>query len=80
MMPQCARTKSVDIYYWHNTYIFGFKFFDSDSRLIFKIGITTHPKFKVETVLLGDNEVIVGVVARFWGLPVYQSIYTDFQF
>jgi hypothetical protein len=44
---------------------------------IYKIGLTI-PGWDVETVLLAENEVIVGVKAKLH--PDWQSVYTDFQF
>ncbi len=57
-------------------YIRGFSFFDKEGALLWKIGITTGSADDVVTVLLEENEVIIGVVAKllFGG----QSIYTDF--
>ena len=67
---------SVTIHYYINHCIFGFSFFDKDGALLYKIGLT-ESYMKQETVLLEDNEVIVGVVAKLYSGR--QSIYTDFQ-
>ena len=48
-----------------------------DRKAIWKIGFT-HPKYKVETVVIEENEVIVGIVARL--SPGEQFVYTNFQF
>ncbi len=75
-MPANKRLKAVDIYY-HSGYIAGFQFFDKDKALIFKIGeIRSYQS--VKTLVLGDNEAIIGVVARLY--PGDQSCYTNFAF
>ena len=57
----------------------GFSFFDKDGALLWKIGDTTYSSINMyETVVLKENEVIVGVVAKLQ--QPYQSSYTDFQF
>ncbi len=68
--------RSVTIYFFKT--IAGFKFYDKEGEHCWKIGVTTHPWLKTVTVLIADNEVIVGVVAKLHA--GYQSIYTDFQF
>ncbi len=77
MIPTDALNKirSVTIHYYGH--IKGFSFFDKDGSLLWKIGIT-NPVYKVDTVLLEENEVIIGVVAKL--LPGYQSFNTDLQF
>ena len=55
----------------------GFSFFDKDGALLWEIG-GTWSGYEKETVVLEENEVIVGVVAKLWG--DYQSSYTDLQF
>jgi hypothetical protein len=78
MMPaRCHnRIRLVRIHY--GDCIRGFSFFDKEGALLWKIGETTDSYLKVETVLIGDNEVIIGVVAKL--LPSLQSIYSDLQF
>ena len=75
MFPKDALNKirSVDIH--HVESIVGFSFFDKDGALLWKIGDTT-PGYEKETVLLEENEVIVGVVAKLH--PANQCVYTDF--
>jgi hypothetical protein len=77
MIPKDALNKirRATIYSLKNT-ISGFSFFDKDEALLYKIGCTTHTMKKKETVLLAENEVIVGVVAKLH--PDYKSKYTDF--
>jgi hypothetical protein len=75
MLPVDVMIKSVDIYQATNDVIIGFKFFYKDHKLIFRIGCTGS-LMKFETVVLADNEVIIGVVAKLWG--GYQSSYSDF--
>ncbi len=79
MMPKDAlnKIKSVTIYGGNNC-ISAFSFFDKDGALLWKIGYTGYWKEVKETVVLAENEVIVGVVAKMW--EDYQSNYTDFQF
>ncbi len=78
MIPADALNKirSVTIYY-QNDRIWNFKFFDKDGALLWKIGSIDDGFYK-ETVVLAENEVIVGVVAKLF--PGYQSLYTDLQF
>ncbi len=54
----------MDVYYGFN--IFGFKFFDKCHTLIFEIGKLASG-MGAETVVLEDDERIVGVVAKMWG-------------
>jgi hypothetical protein len=63
MIPTDALNKirSVTIYYYWNEYISGFRFFDKDGALLWEIGWIGLGK---ETVVLEENEVIVGVVAK----------------
>ncbi len=78
MIPASALNKirSVNIYYWPNDSIFGFSFFDKDGAILYKIGWIEGPSHRLETVLLKENEVIVGVVAKLH--PHVQTCYTDF--
>ena len=39
---------------------------DKAKNTIFKIGWTVPPNFTKEAVVLEDNEVIVGVIAKLW--------------
>ena len=80
MIPKDAlkKIRSVGIHIHYHSHIGGFSFFDKDGALLWKIGVTTDQYDKVETVLLAENEVIVGVVAKLY--PGYQSLYTDLQF
>ena len=66
------RIRAVTIYYWDC--ILGFSFFDKDEKLLWQIG-NTWAEYK-ETVLIADDEVIVGVEAKLD--PGYQSRYSDF--
>ncbi len=74
MIPNEALNKirSVTIYYYNC--IFGFSFFDKDGEELLKIGCTTYGK--KETVVLEENEVIVGVAAKLY--DDWLSEYTDF--
>jgi hypothetical protein len=79
MLPAGAHKmiRSVRIHYYANDFIQGFSFFDKEGALLWKIGgIASWMDF--ETVLVGESEAIVGVVAKL--NPVSQSIYTDFSF
>ncbi len=78
MIPEDAlqRIRWVNIHHY-NSYIWGFSFFDIDGALPWKIGKNIDAEWmKKETVLLEENEVIVGVVAKL--SPYCQSVYTDF--
>ncbi len=55
--------RSVDIHHFPE-HITGFSFFDKDEALLWEIGLATESWMKVETVVISDNEVIVGVVAK----------------
>ena len=55
----------------------GFSFFDKDGKRLYKIG-WIDSSYDKETVVLEENEVIVGVVAKL--RKPWQSLYTDFQF
>ncbi len=76
-MPKRSHNKirSVRIHYFD--YIRGFAFFDKEGALLWEIGDTRF-KYGVKTVLIGENEVIVGVVAKLYSGN--QSRYTDFSF
>ena len=74
-MPKDARIRSVTLY--HDARIRGFDFFDKDKACIWSIG-NTDEAFDVTTLVLEDNEVIIGVVAKLYGK--WHSQYTDFQF
>ena len=76
MMPEGAQQiiRSVNIHYKHNL-IRGFSFFDKDNGLIWKIGVT-YSDYTVTKIMIAENEIIIGVVAKFWsGLD---KIYSDF--
>ncbi len=74
MMPEQTKIiRSVNIY--SNAYIIGFSFFDKDHSLIWKIGVSGS-WCSVTTVVLAEDEVIIGVVARLF--TSCQSCYTDF--
>ncbi len=63
MLPEGSHTRirSVTIYY--NYHIRGFSSFDKKGALLWKIG-DTNPDWDVNKVVLEENEVIVGVVAK----------------
>ena len=65
MMPEGCHNKirSVSIHYNSNC-IRGFSFFDKEGALLWKIGLIGLSWMTVETVLIGENERIVGVVAK----------------
>ena len=67
LMPEGAfeRIKSVHIYYM--SCMAGFKFLDREGSTIWQIGKITWSSLKIETVVLENNEVIVGVVAQLFG-------------
>ncbi len=55
--------RSVSIHNTKNAGILGFSFFGKEGALLWKIG-ATWPAYKVDTVLIAENEVIAGVVAK----------------
>ena len=57
--------------------ITGFEFFDCEGDVIMKFGETVSSD-KVQTVVLEENERIVGVIARSGKLDI--NAYTNFQF
>ena len=81
MMPVGAdrKIRSVDIYNYKGKteFIVGFQFFDKDRKLIWQIGAIDSDNV-VKTVLIAENEVIVGVIAK--QSIGSQSMYTDWQF
>ncbi len=78
MIPTDAlsRIRSVNIRYDSLNCICGFSFFDKDGELLWKIGFLTGEGCSLETVMLAEHEVIVGVVAKPW--EGYQTLYSDF--
>ncbi len=74
MLPANKIIRSVEIY--HGEWIYAFRFFDKAKLPIFKIGMIDSTNDDVATVILADNEVIVGVLASLY--PGYQSAYTNF--
>ena len=66
------KIRSVNIHY--RSTIHGFWFFDKDGALLWKIG-WIESWFDHKIVMLEENEVIVGVVAKLY--PDCQSKYTD---
>ncbi len=78
MMPSDAykRIKTVNIYH-NRCYIIDFQFFDKDQKVIFRLG-ETGSDYCVETIVLRDNEVIIGIIAKLY--KDTQSTYSDFQF
>ncbi len=76
-MPEAAVLRSVNIYY-NDRCVQGFQFFNQDGEVIFKIGWATASNLKVEVVMLEENDLIIGVVAKL--RKGYQSAYSDFQF
>ena len=76
MIPADALNKirSVTIHY-DNHCIRGFSFFDKDGALLWEIGFIDSD-LDWETVVLEENEVVVGVVAKLY--QGCQSVYSDF--
>ncbi len=65
MIPENALNKIRSVTILFFDYIYGFSFFDKDGEELWKIGYTTESLWsKKETVVLEENEVIVGVVAK----------------
>ena len=65
MMPEGSQTKinSVDIFSYQSSYVWGFKVFDKEGNKLYEIGMFD-ACLNVSTVLLEDNEIIIGVVAK----------------
>ncbi len=75
MIPANAIQKIRSVTIHNDVCIYGFSFFDKDGALLWKHG-WIESWFSKETVLLEENEVIVGVVAKLFRGD--QSFYTDF--
>ncbi len=78
MLPEGAHNMIRSVTIHHTNCIHGFSFLDKEGALLWEVGNTTEPDLDVKTVLIADNEVLVGVVAKLY--PGYQYLYTDFQF
>lgn len=76
MLPEDAKIKSVAIYYG-NGCIRAFEFFDAKGQVICQIGDIASD-LNISTVVLEDNETIIGVDAKL--RQGHQSAYTDFRF
>ncbi len=76
LMPAGSPNKirSVSIYY--GIYIQGFSFFDKEGALLWGIGNTESYR-PAETVLIAENEMIIGVVCKLDIRPPHW-LYTDF--
>ncbi len=64
MIPDDVINKIRSVTIYHNFYIDGFSFFDKDGARLLDIGDTYEGK--KETVVLKENEVIVGVKAKLY--------------
>ncbi len=65
MIPKDALEKIRLVTIYNNSYsIVGFSFFDKDGALLWQHGLTICSGFTKETVMLEENEVIVGVEAK----------------
>ena len=77
MMPAESKIRSVDIYLDGDcNFIVGFQFFDKEYNLLFEIGFTFWAGLTNRTVMLEDNELIIGVAAT--SFSGTQSIYNNF--
>jgi hypothetical protein len=78
MLPAtCIHTRKVVLYCHGANHLWGFKFFNGDNALLFKIGNTSSNLVK-KTVVIEADEQIIGVKAKLFSN--YQAVYTDFQF
>ena len=73
------KIKSINIYrhQFDLERVGGFQFFDREHNTIFRIGVT-YSSCLEKTVVLTDNEVIIGVKAKL--IKEWRSSYSDFQF
>jgi len=62
MPPACFKATRVDIHNNGLDIVYGFKFYDENNTCIFTIGYTTWGD--KQTVLLGNNEHIIGIKSR----------------
>ena len=77
MIPSDAIKKIGTVIIHYSDWILGFSFFDKDGAHLWDIGDTDHHRWsKKETVVLAENKVILGVVAKLY--PGWKSRYTDF--
>jgi hypothetical protein len=62
MLPEGAdkKIRSVNVLY-HINHIVGFQFFDKSKLIIKEFGI---PGYPMRTVVLAENEVIIGVIVK----------------
>jgi len=74
MIPAGRLNKIRSVRINYHQVILGFKFFDKDKKLLWKLGDWTDEDSEVETVQIAENEVIIGMVG---GLH-HQSTYLDF--
>ena len=64
MMPATyVQTRKVELYCHGAIHLWGFKFFNGDNTLLFKIGNTSSKLVKT-TVLIKADEQIIGVKAK----------------
>ena len=69
MIPKDALNRIRSVIVFHSPKlrcICGFSFFDKDKKLLWKHGYTTDKDDKQETVVLEENQVIIGVTAKVW--------------
>ncbi len=75
-MPEtCKQTRKVEVYCYDTTYVAGFKFFDVDNELLFRVG-ATNLGGTMTPVLIAADEQIIGVKAKHY--ENHQANYTDF--
>ena len=75
MGKKSEEIRKVEIFYWDNHCLHGFKFYGASNNLILSIGRVDLTK---KTILIAADERIVGVKARLFG--GWQAVYSDFQF
>ncbi len=74
MIPfQDRRIKVVQVF--HSSYIYGFRFLDSNFQTIFEVGCLNCVS---TNIVLEDNEQIVGISAKTY--TTHRTLWTDFRF
>lgn len=78
MFPEYYYIKKVEVQSYGAQYLRGFRFFDSIKQLIFEIGNVNQKENITTTVLIYDDENIIGFKAK--ESSIATAVLTDFQF
>ncbi len=83
-MPEGSheKIKSIDIFCYQSSYIWGFQAFDKEGNTLYQTGMLDSI-LNVSTVLLEDDEMIIGVIANLRkgnSSASFPATYNNFQF